>query len=50
MENIVQTNDGGQIVLKQFKDNVEYAIYESIWFARDSSWMSLTITPVLPTP
>ena len=27
MENIVQTNDGGQIVLKQFKDNVEYAIY-----------------------
>ena len=27
MESVVNTNDGGQIVLKQFKDNVEYAIY-----------------------
>ena len=27
MDNVVRTNDGGQIVLKQFKDNVEYAIY-----------------------
>ena len=27
MDNVVRTNDGGQIVLKQFKENVEYAIY-----------------------
>lgn len=27
MEDIVKTNDGGQIVLKQFGENVEYAIY-----------------------
>ena len=27
MKDLVITNDGGQIVLKQFKENVEYAIY-----------------------